>query len=189
MELNKWKPTYLHHWSIPCLPPSWPPCQPPCPAPSPWPPSTSWSPLWQSPPSHLPALNLHPIPWPTPCPSPWCHPHPPPCWPPCQSLLVLHIQLQLRAALQGLPPLKKLIQLGGRKPLMKILTLQSTTFTFYKLMSKCPKIWWADVRNLMSKCPDFDELMSGYWWADVPKKWWADVQWASVTQPFFFTQP
>ena len=104
-----------------------------------------------------------------------------------QPLLVLHIQLQLRAAPQGFPLLKKLIQLGGRKPLMKILTLQSTTFTFYNLMSKCPKIWWADVRNLMSKCPDFDELMSRYWWADVPKKWWADVRWASVLWPHCIT--
>ena len=72
---------------------------------------------------------------------------------------------------------------------MKILTLESTTFTFYDLMSRCPKIWWADVRILMSRCPDFDELMSGYWWADVPKKWWADVRWASVTQPNWVKQP
>ena len=35
----------------------------------------------------------------------------------------------------------------------------------------------------MSRCPNFDEQMSRYWWADVPKKWWADVRWASVTQP------
>ena len=107
MEPNKWKPTYLHRWSIPCVPPSWPPCQPPCPAPSPWPPSTSWSPLWPSPSPHLPALNLHPTPWPTPwptpCPPPLCHPHPPPCWPPCNlclsSTFSYSLELHLRACL------------------------------------------------------------------------------------------